>query len=88
MRLCRAGLREPFAVNGKATLGVDGDIAVGVVRCGPAHPDRLVPAVHPGNGVGVYGEGEVLVHADVGPPDALGVRVGRGKRRDALAPGE
>ena len=45
-----------------------------------------MPAVHAGDGVGVDGEGEVLVDAHVGPPDARGVGVGGSVRGDpALA---
>jgi hypothetical protein len=63
LRLHRAGAGE-----------VDVDVGVSVFRQGGPHPNLLLPAVHARNRIGVHGEGDVLVHASVTPPDPLGGR--------------
>ena len=51
-------------------------------RAGPLEVDALVPAVHSADGVRLDRESQVLVHADIAPPDALavGVVAGEGAR--------
>src|SRR5262245_45826324 len=43
-----------------------------------------MPAVLPAHGIGLHGEGEVLVNAGVLPPDTLGVGIGALERPYAV----
>src|SRR5438552_19147748 len=47
-----------------------------------------MPAVHAAHGVGLHGKRQVLVHAAVGPPDALRVGVARCEWTGALEAAE
>src|SRR6185295_18896122 len=71
----RAGLGQPLAIDLERAVGVHEDVAVAVVAARLRHGDLLVPAVLAADGVGLHREREVLVHAAVLPPHALGVRV-------------
>src|SRR5437764_15239955 len=87
MLVRRARELEPGAVDLARLLCVNVYVAVPVACFGLADANGLVPAVHPRNGVGVNRESQVLVDANVGPPDARGVGVGRlVTGRAALAP--
>src|SRR5688572_14791392 len=68
---------QPLVIDAVRLLGIDGHLAGAVAGLGFAHAHGLMPAVCPGDRIGVYGEGDVLVDADLGPPDAQRVRVAR-----------
>src|SRR5690606_5679860 len=71
-----AGQRKPLAVDLHRAGRVDADFAVALVRLGLAYADHaLQPAVRAADRVGVHTVGEVLMDADVVPPDAAGVRI-------------
>src|SRR5947199_10314832 len=51
------------------------NVAVTVRRFSFAHPHRLMPAMHSGNWIGMNREGQVLVHADIVPPDSQSIGI-------------
>ena len=69
-------------------LGVDHDIAVGIAGLCRGHRDSLKPAVHAADRIGLYGKGQVLVYAGVGPPDQPGVWVVAAIGRLTVLPAE
>src|SRR6185295_12266282 len=79
-----AGEGEPLAEDGHGLVGVDFDVAVVVVGAGGLDVDALVPAVHAADRIGLDREGQVLVDAAVGPPDARAVAIGALPRLDVF----
>ena len=73
--LSGSGLRQPLLINLVRLCRIDVNVAVLVSRIGSAHADGLVPAAHSRNRIGMDREGQVLMHADVVPPDAQSVFV-------------
>src|SRR2546428_10144375 len=71
----RARHRQPLFVDLVRLRRVDEDVAVSIVGPGFLERDALVPAVHAAHGIGLYGEGEILVDADFAPPDARAVGI-------------
>src|SRR5215471_11446917 len=61
-------------------LGVYENISIAITRPRLRERHLLMPAVHTANGVGLNREGQVLRHAALSPPDALGIRIGTGER--------
>src|SRR5690606_7609547 len=80
----RAG--EPLGEDPHRLVRVDEGVGVLLVRAGLRHGDGLVPAMHAGDRVWLYGEGEVLVHSTVPPPDTPAVRVGAVECADGAGP--
>ena len=54
---------------------VDVDVCVLVGWFGLTYPDDLMPAMHSGNRIGMNWKGEVLMNADVVPPNARRVAI-------------
>ena len=79
---------NPSAIHVHRFVRVHHDITIAIAGRGPAHRHPLVPAVHPGDGIGLNGKGEVLMNTAVGPPDAAAVGVVADKRPDTLDPPE
>jgi hypothetical protein len=50
-------------------------VSIAVARFCTAHTDRLMPAVLTRDRIGVNGEGEVLMHACVRPPNPLRIGI-------------
>src|SRR5438094_858938 len=67
----------PLLINRARFLGIYMDVAIGVGVFSFADTHGLVPAMHSRNRIGMDWEGQILMHADVAPPDAQGIRVGR-----------
>src|SRR5215210_910410 len=72
----RPCLCHPLLVGLVREIGVDDDVAVGIARSGFLEMDPLVPAVHAADGIRLHRERQVLVDADLAPPDAPRVRIG------------
>src|SRR6185503_9785378 len=72
---CRARHRQPLLVDLVRLVGVDEDIAVLVSRSRLLERHALMPAVHAADRIRLHGEREVLVDADVAPPDARAVGI-------------
>src|SRR4051812_27567879 len=69
--------REPFLVNLVRLRCIYVDVAIAIRRPGFFECDALMPAVHAADGIRLDGKGEVLVNADLAPPDTRTVGVGR-----------
>ena len=63
----RSRQRQPLLVDLERSVRVDNDIAVFIFRMSFLDDDLLMPAVHPGNRIGVNRESDVLVDAAVRP---------------------
>src|SRR5690606_8379712 len=72
---CGASHGQPFFVDFERAFGVHVQISVVIPCMGALDTHPLMPTMHAADGVGVYGEGDVLVHAAVAPIDALAVGV-------------
>src|SRR5437773_10720648 len=73
----RSGLLHPFFICLTRFGHVHRDVAVTIASFGLANANRLMPAVHAGDRIGLNGEGQVLMDAGVGPPDSLRVGIAR-----------
>src|SRR5688572_439775 len=56
-------------------MGIDQHVAILIAVLRFLYTHLLMPAVHAADRVRVNGEGEVLMHATLFPPDALRIRV-------------
>src|SRR5258707_15890095 len=66
---------QPLPIDRARLFRIDVNVAIAVAAFGWAHAHGLMPAVHAGNRIGMDREGQVLMHADIAPPNPQTVRV-------------
>src|SRR5262249_21228068 len=75
---------DPLLVHLVRLFGVDEDVAVAVAWRRLFERDALMPAVHAAHRIGLHGKRQVLMDADVSPPDARAVGIVAGERLRAV----
>src|SRR5260370_5501639 len=68
---------QPLPIDRARLFRIDVNVAIAVRAFCLASAHALMPAVHAGNWIGVDREGQVLMHADIAPPNAQAVRIAR-----------
>src|SRR5260221_985029 len=68
--------RQPTPVDLVRFMRIDVHVAIAVFGVSCFYRHFLVPAMHAADGVRVYGEGQVLMHAALAPEDARRVGIG------------
>src|SRR6266536_2321364 len=80
----RPGLRQPLLVNLAGLRRVHMNVAVTIRSFGFANAHCLVPAVHSGNRIGMDRKSQVLMNANIRPPNAQGISVVRFVGSDSI----
>src|SRR5258708_34539471 len=81
----RARALHPFFIRPVRQLRVNLDVSVAIVSPGPLQMHALMPAVHSAHRIGLDGKREVLVNANLAPPDPLAIRIGALERGGSMA---
>ena len=75
---------HPLFIRPVRLLRIHLDVAVAIVGPGGLQTDPLVPAVHAADRIGLHRERQVLMHADIVPPDARRIGIVARERLGAV----